>query len=691
MKKILQIILSIFILTSCSKTQEVINNENEEETIIYINNYDQVEYQPVSEYKESVEPNNSWNSEGNGSYSNENGCKHITVNEGSFSLYSNNVTIRSGLNTISFDINSDVDISINLTISSTSMYLNKMLDVKKGDNNFEFSFNASNVDYKTVIRFDINGKCNLGINNLFLSFSNKQYDTRINQVGYLSNLEKEVVFNYNPGDYFGVYKAEDDSLIYVGTISSPVYDNDSEDTVYKGFFKDVIEEGEYYIKSEFGEYTYDFYIGNNVYDDLSSSVLHFLYVQRCGSDIVDKYNNLSHPACHTNESKIWSYTDEEYLDTTGGWHDAGDYGKYLYTTNQTIADLLISILYGESDDALLEEARYGLEFIMKLQRNSGSVYNKVTSKEFSKFVSPEYDTQEQFVLYKWTSSTASFAGCMGLAYEVFKDIDEEFSNKCLESFNKAINYLYDNQSASNEHNPDGFNVGTYYLDDEIDERLFAYAVAYKISNDTKYLILINNLLDETAQNSYYRVFSYVTLLDTLNEENELYTRIYDELENMCNSISDEILSNGYPYPSSDFQNSNGTCARAVTRLLLGARYLKDERYLVRASEAINYLLGQNTLDLCFVYEYGYKSPHSIHSRLAISHGQTTIKGALASGVVQNLTENILKNNFSEDTPLAKRWIDNYESYGNVEPSINNNSSLVLALSLLKYANNNKLQ
>lgn len=692
MKRITLILLSVFLLTSCT-SKEVIDNEDKEETIIYTNNYDQLTYTPVSEYDETIDPNNSWTFDGDGSY--EYGCidgvsyKKLNIN-GQSSLSAYNIPLSNGTYTISFNIASDTNTSINLSISSNTTYLDENIDVLKGTNEYSYTFNRSS-DYGASIVFNFNGTGNIEISELYLSSTNKRYDSRINQVGYLTNLEKEVIFTYNPGDCFGIYDASDDTLVYEGSISKSMYDKDADEDVYKAFFKDFNLEGEYYIKTEFGDYTYNFTVSNDIYDNLSKDVLHFLYVQRCGTDIVDEYNNLSHPACHTSESKLWTTLEDTYLDTTGGWHDAGDYGRYLYTTNETIADLLFSILYGESSEALLDEARYGLEFILKLQRDSGSVYNKVVSKEFSAFISPEYDNQETYVLYKWTSSTASFAGCMGLAYEAYKGVDEEFSNKCLEAFNKAIDYLYNNQSPNNEINPDGFNVGTYYVGDESDERLFAYSVAYKITKDEKYLRLINNILNEDSGEEYYGIFSLISLLDSVDMNNDLYEVAKNALVKECNGISDELVSNGYPYPSSSYYNSNGTCARSITRLLLGARYLKDERYLVRGAEAINYLLGENVLDLCFVYEYGYNSPKAIHNRLAYSHGQTTIRGALASGVVEFLSEDILKRNLSEDTPAAKRWVDHIDSYSNVEPSINNNSSLVLALSLLQYANNNKLQ
>ncbi len=700
MKKILILILSIFLLVSCGKQETVDDgeedNDSDEETIVYVNNYDYIKTEPLSEYDESVDPNTSWNLNGDASYAREASKKVISINNSceldNVSLTSNNLMIKNGTYSISFDVSVNKERTIELNIGE---YLNEFINLNSGDNHFEYSFvNDGEIDYECVISFLLGGNADIiEINNLFLSSNNKVYGTRINQVGYLSNLEKQVVFTFNPGDYFGVYNSNDE-LVYVGDISTATYENDSDETLYRGYFGDVTDNGTYYIKSEFGNYSYEFNISNEVYTDLSSDALRFLYLQRCGSDIEDDL--LGHPACHTSETKVWTYIKDEYFDASGGWHDAGDYGKYLVTTNKVIADLLFSYKYGDNQsEELLSEIRYGLDFVMKLQASNGSVYNKIVTQNFADFISPEYDDAQTYALYPWTLTTSSFAGITGIAYEVFKDIDEEYANKCLEAFNKAIDYLYNNQSAYNPINPDEFNVGTYYDEDESDERLFAYSVAYSITKDEKYLSLINDLFNNGIGGNLTancKAYAYVTLLDSLDMESNLYQTVKDAFTAECDSAADSIKSNMYAYPMSTYMwGSNQHTCDTINELLLGARFLRDERYLKRASESIGYILGMNTLNMSFVYGYGYNYPSTIHSRLAYSKGVNTIKGALVNGVSQYLTDGIIGNYFDDNSPIATRFVDNSDSYSNVEPAINYNSALVLSLSLLDYANNNQLK
>ena len=685
----------MLILASCGnkKIEEAEDNTVTSDTtvntspdVIYTNNYDNLPYESVLEYSEVVDKNDAWLLDGDGSF--DSGAKTYALHLNGDSTFSaSNLLFKAGSYTISFNIGGDVPLKLDV-YNENGTFLSS--DISVGDNSFKLNFNNNAYDVNIV--FSLYGSGDLDINNFDISCNNRVVTSLTNQVTYLNNLEKAVVFRCNPGNHFSVYDS-DGNVVYSGDISKAIEQKDSAEWLYKAYFKDLDVEGTYYIKSEFGVYSNDFDVSNG-YGDLIDSVLNALYVERCG---YDTEGVLGHSACHNNQSKLWSYDEEVYLDTSGGWHDAGDYGKYLVVEDKVIADLLFAAVYGKNNNSsLYDEIKYGLEFILKLQKSDGSVYNKVVTKNFSSFVSPEYDNDQEYVLYSWTLVTSSFAGVTGLAYELFKDSDSDLANRCLNAHNKAIEYLVNNEYANNPKNPDGFNVGTYYDDDESDERLFAYSVAYKLTRDEKYLKLcqdrVNNGIDRDNNTANCRVYAYACLLDSLEYNSDFYNHIKDLLKSECDGLSDHISSNVYAYPIDSYiWGSNQVVCETINELLLASRYLKDERYVVKASEAINYLLGLNTLNMSFVYEFGYNYPKTIHSRLAYSKGLNSIKGALCNGVDQYLSDGEVGKYFTSDSPIATRFVDNRDSYSNVEPAINYNSSLYLALSLLEYANNNKLQ
>ena len=687
------IILLVFTIFSCStnaKVEETELTETEESTpteeIINVYNYDNIPYESLKEYSESFNKNSAWSFSGDGSFNSELNKKTVHINSGEVSLNSASMMLKNGNHTLSFSSNVGGNIKV---YSSDGVYL----DTSFEPGSISLSFFINQTNYETVISFSFSGdNSDVVIDGLNIYSDNRKYGALINQVTYLDNLEKQVVFRSNPGNYFGVYNSNDE-LVYVGDTSEAIYENDTDEWLYKGFFGDLKDSGSYYIKSEFGCYSNVFSISEG-YDSLLSDALNAIYVQRCG---YETEGVLGHPACHTADSKVFTYISETYINTTGGWHDAGDYGKYTIVENKVIADLLFSYMYGKNtDSALIDEIEFGLDYILKLQKDSGSVYNKVVSKSFANFISPESDNQQTYLLWAWTSCSASFAGITGLAYEAFKDSNPDLANKCLEAFNKAINFLTDYKDMSNEQNPSDFNVGTYYVDNESDERLFAYAMAYKLTKEDKYkdlcIELINNGVDKDDRVANCRVYAYTILLDSLEYNSDFYNAVKDTLKYECDGICDGSINNVYAYPYSTYMwGSNAHVSEAINELLLGSRYLKDERYVTKASEMINYILGLNTLDMSFIWGYGYSYPSTIHSRLAYSKGQNSIKGAMCNGVDQLLTDGEIGKYFSEESPIGIRFVDNRDSYSNVEPAINYNSALYLSLSLLEYANNNSLQ
>ena len=684
------LLLMIVLLCSCSvneKEEEPLDeddNVEEVEEIVNVYNYDNLPYETFKPYEETFINNVAWTLDGDGTFVSNVNKKNITVYSGVVTLNSSPFMMKNGNYNVCFSSSAKGHIKI---ASNDEIYLDT--DFESG--NVSFDYHLSEINYEVVISLSFGDSSE--VNDFSISCDNKVYGALINQVTYLDKLNKQVVFNNNPGNYFGVYSALDDSLVYVGNASEAIFENDTNQWLHKGYFANLDVDGEYYIKSEFGYYSRVFKIGDS-YNDLLDSALEAIYVQRCGHTTEGV---LGHPACHTKPSKVFTYLKDEYIDTTGGWHDAGDYGKYGVIEGKVIADLLFSYLYGNNrSEKLLDEIKFGMEYVLKLQNEYGAVYNKVVSKKFADFISPELDNQETYLLSPWTSVTASFAGVTGLAYETFKDSDKELADRCLNAHNKAIEYLINNQGASNEINPDGFDVGTYYVSNESDERLFAYGVAYKLTKDNKYKDLCISLLNEGSDEddlvANCRIYAYVVLLDSLVYNSRFYNDIKDKLESECNALCDGVSANMYAYPYLTYLwGSNQHVCEAINKLLLASRYFKDERYVVKASEMINYILGLNVLDMSFIWGFGYKYPQTIHSRLAYAKGQNMIKGAMCNGVDQLLSDGEIGKYFSEVSPIGTRFVDNSNSYSNVEPAIYYNSALYLSLSLLEYANNKPIQ
>ena len=83
-------------------------------------------------------------------------------------------------------------------------------------------------------------------------------------------------------------------------------------------------------------------IGDGIYADALKDAVRMLYMQRCGSELTeDLAGDFAHPACHTGEAVIYGTNNK--IDVSGGWHDAGDYGRYTVSGVKAVADLLLAI------------------------------------------------------------------------------------------------------------------------------------------------------------------------------------------------------------------------------------------------------------------------------------------------------------------------------------------------------------
>ena len=108
-------------------------------------------------------------------------------------------------------------------------------------------------------------------------------------------------------------------------------------------FSNIQKHGKYLLRIGSVEST-PFSIATNAYQTTFISLLRSYYSQRCGVILEDPIPGLYHAPCHQHDHNL-AHADTlhqkgDKVNATGGWHDAGDYGKYVATTATTIARIL---------------------------------------------------------------------------------------------------------------------------------------------------------------------------------------------------------------------------------------------------------------------------------------------------------------------------------------------------------------
>lgn len=166
---------------------------------------------------------------------------------------------------------------------------------------------------------------------------------KVNQIGYATADKKTVIFSDLDEDdtTFQVINVDTNKSVYDGKISERALNVSANEWNNNGDFSDVKDKGTYKIVTGKGEESYAFTIGDGIYDDTFKSIVKMLYLQRCGMELTsDKAGEFAHPVCHNTQATV--YGTSKKVDVSGGWHDAGDYGRYVVSGAKTVADLLLA-------------------------------------------------------------------------------------------------------------------------------------------------------------------------------------------------------------------------------------------------------------------------------------------------------------------------------------------------------------
>lgn len=526
---------------------------------------------------------------------------------------------------------------------------------------------------------------------------------KVNQVGYHPDDIKKVVAT--PGETvvqnFDVVDA-DGNVVYSGQFDqTPVESNSGDGNAYIGDFSDFKTPGTYSIAVSGFDNSYPFVIADDIYDQLAKDTVKMLYLQRCGCEVTeDIAGDFAHPECHTGKALIFG--TENYIEVSGGWHDAGDYGRYVVAGAKTISDLLLS--YDESeyfrgDDFgipesgngipdLLDEAKYELDFFFKMQNKEGGVYHKVTCTVFPENVMPEEETEQLIVSPVSTTATADFAAVMAKASVVYRDFDEEYADKCLEASKLAFDYLlkHAGEDEGGFHNPGEVVTGEYPDANYKDEYFYAAVELYLATGENVYhdkaIELGTNLLKNGlgwSEVSTYAMYDYLKA-DASIQDKALKDYISEEFFDyadltLSKSQDDPYFSALRTYP----WGSNMSIANSGMLYRMAYNLTGDEKYNEYARYQIDYLLGVNPLGYCYVTGYGTLSPEHVHHRPSQAIGKP-MPGMLVGGPNSNPSDPYAATVLL-DFEGGMCYVDNDSAFSVNEITIYWNSPLIYLLSI----------
>jgi endoglucanase len=517
----------------------------------------------------------------------------------------------------------------------------------------------------------------------------------LNQIGYLPNAAKVAVMN---GEAIAAEASVIDSAtgkeVFKGSVSTAVKNAATGREEARFDFSSVTAPGTYKIVSG-GVESFEFKIDDKVYADAFKASLRMFYLQRCGTELTAELaGDFAHPACHTEKATIFGTKDK--IDVSGGWHDAGDYGRYVVSGAKAAADLMLAYsLYPDAfDDNLgipesgneipdvLDEVKYELDWLFKMQNSEGGVYHKVTCANFPSFVMPEEETEELIVTPVSTTATADFAAVMAMASTVYAPFDMPFSQRCLDAATRASGYLDKHQGIEGAKNPDGIVTGEYPDQNDADERLWAYAELFKATGDTVYDDEFSALMSGGSATcntdlGWQGVGAYAgyAYLSADKNKGKFYDVVHASFMAGIADIEATASTDSYNCSLKEYPwGSNMTVANNGMLLLLFDKAEGTNKGDAVAREQLNYLLGTNGTGYCFLTGFGTLSPKNPHHRPSQAK-KTAVPGMLAGGPNQNLEDPYAQNVLTGTAP-ALCYADSDQAFSLNEVTIYWNSPLV---------------
>lgn len=530
----------------------------------------------------------------------------------------------------------------------------------------------------------------------------------VNQLGYLTNLPK-IAISTKPCN-FQVIRISDQVCVFDGSVCEKVSDVSSGDDTYKIDFSPLNEPGEYYILAGNNGKSLNFKIGNDIYKGLHIDMSRCLYYQRCGTELKSEHAGIyTHPACHTEDAILL----KDYLNNTpnpktyevkGGWHDAGDFGRYVTAGAVAVAHMLYAYeLYPDSfNDSLnipesgngipdiLNECRYELEWLFKMQTKDGGVYHKLTAFNHAPFIMPQ-DDHDQFILFPVSSfAVADFTAVMALSSRIYRKFDEAFANRCLDAALKSLSWLKANPYRDFK-NPPGCNTGGYYDDADIDERLWAAAELLRAHKDgrNEYVQKVTELTNDFVSKTDFgwSDVSGFASLSILTDPEHSMGMLEAHYKNVIEKEASRLLgirkSSGYLLslePNDFCWGSNMVVANRAILYILASLICDEktgEKFKEAAVDHLHYLLGRNALGISYITGEGQNAYSHPHNRSSECDGiDKPMPGWVSGGPLKKPLDPAIIDAIPEGTPPMKCYIDDMRSYSSNEITIYWNSPVI---------------
>ena len=537
----------------------------------------------------------------------------------------------------------------------------------------------------------------------------------VDQVGYLTKHNKVAMVTLRNAKTFQLIDVNTGKTVYEGELSKARHDAMSDEDVQIADFTAFNKPGTYKLKVN-GFDSYDFTIGDNVYAVETVQNLRSYTLSRCNNPLKDPITGLEIKSGHPQDSHAILYFGDalnrkgDTLDMSGGWYDAGDYGKYTTTAAFATAQLMLAYeahpkhftqgqLFfptgvkseGNLPD-LLSEVKYELDWVMKMQRADGSTFHKVAGANWPGFdITPDTDTQDRFIYSTCSAATAMYGAALAMAARIYKPYDAAYSAKLLKNAERVWEYIQqtpDSVYRVDEGQESG--SGPYNDDNDATERMWLAAELFKTTGDGKYehYLKFKQATMMTKKPSFFTwdnmqamaQYSYAT---AKGADKKFQSEVKAAFLSYADEIVNTINRDGYRCALKEGEYTWASTKNTLIKgdiLLMANELAPNPAYVEGALDQIHYLFGRNALNKSFMTGAGDNPPEHPHNRI---HEST---GAYVPGLVVGGPNAVVGGDPDQEKYLkenkvapAKSYLDVLMSWSTNEYAIDYTSSAAYAL------------
>jgi hypothetical protein len=348
------------------------------------------------------------------------------------------------------------------------------------------------------------------------------------------------------------------------------------------------------------------------------------------------------------------------LNLSGGWFDAGDYNKYVPFTTGVLWNLLTAYEWnpgafgddtnipesGNGTPDTLDEVKYELDWMLKMQTANGSVLNRVASATYAiGNYDPSTDTQARYYTAATTWATASFAASTAHASRVFRTVNPGYADTLLAASRAAWAYLNATPTMTPASGNDGGGSGgsggglaaaggDSSTDDDLRLRILASAELYKTTGEAAFKTYFEaNAKNSAASvNGFHPLLGGYTRFDAsqatdLNHAFVTYATtpganasLVNEIKTSIKHMADDQIIGAYDSQSDPYRafmwdghycwGSNqlkSDWANIVTYALkLNVNAANNAKYREVTEEYLHYFNGRNALSQVYLSNIGTK-------------------------------------------------------------------------------------